>query len=634
MQKINKKYLAIAAVAIVAIAVLLIVLLNKPKTENNGAASGTEPAAAGTDANTANTAPEITGVADTLSVAAGTEIDLLANVKATDAEDGDLTAAIVIDSTPAITVNGGKAVVEAPGDYELAFNVTDKGGLAAAPAYATLTVTKKTGEAELFKDFDFNVAYTPDPCGWTATVSEPAVGTAEMKQGAWVIEVANPGDNDGQVLFCKPGMALKGGADYRVKIWAKSTKDTYAHLLIEDAGTDDWKLFGEAWNQRITASIAPIEVTFSAPEDATADVRLHLGKITPNGENPADTTPEDFTVTIDKVEIYEITGEEHEVALYTADFADAGAVMISAGDGAQATAAVADGTGVYAVTAYPTEGGVWSIKADLPLQGVQLEAGKKYFYRFTVVAENAQGGECLVESAELADKARANFNGLSIPAGEETVIANVFTAENGVSDPVIRMQIGNPNEGVSANTLTVKDLVFGEMQGDKAVAKTIDAFGQTIAADAKPEYLWTVFNGTDEDNDLGVGTVWTENGKLYYRIDQGAPVDYFNKLFFGHGKAELILPADSYFTVEITGKATKPVSCGFFLNAVGKWEPRLSERIDFTTEEQTFTFDTTETLILDMPFEMLFQFGSEETKQLGEVTIEISSLKIMQKKVD
>ena len=623
----NKKILIAAAVAVVAIAVLLIVLLNKP-------ADNKAPASTSAAANTADTAPGITGVADVLSSPAGTEIDLLAGVKATDAEDGDLTASIVIDATPSITVNGGKAVIENPGSYELTFTVKDKGGLDAQPAYATLTVTKKTGEAELYKDFDFNAPYTPDGRGWVASISEPAVGTAELKQGAWVIEVANPGDNDGQVLFCKPGMALKAGADYRVKIWAKSTKDTYAHLLIEDAGTDDWKLFGDAWNQRITASIAPIEVTFSAPEDATADVRLHLGKITPNGENPADTTPEDFTVTIDKVEIYEITGEEHEVALYTADFADAGAVMISAGDGAQATAAVADGTGVYAVTAYPTEGGVWSIKADLPLQGVQLEAGKKYFYRFTIVAENAQGGECLVESAELADKARANFNGLSIPAGEETVIANVFTAENGVSDPVIRMQIGNPNEGVSANTLTVKDLVFGEMQGDKAVAKTIDAFGQTIAADAKPEYLWTVFNGTDEDNDLGVGTVWTENGKLYYRIDQGAPVDYFNKLFFGHGKAELILPADSYFTVEITGKATKPVSCGFFLNAVGKWEPRLSERIDFTTEEQTFTFDTTETLILDMPFEMLFQFGSQQTVDAGEVTIEISSLKILQRKVN
>ena len=624
MKKLNKKQLIIAAVAVIAIAVLLIVLLNnKPKTENKDTKVPEK-------ADTANTAPEITGVADTLSSPADTEIDLLAGVKATDAEDGDLTASIVIESMPAITVTGGKASVAEPGDYELTYTVTDKGGLAAAPAYTTLTVTRKTGEAELYKDFDFSAPYTPDARGWVASINEPAAGTAEMKQGAWVIEVANPGDSDGQVLFCKPGVALKAGADYRVKIWAKSTKDTYAHLLIEDAGTEDWKLFGDAWNVKITPVIAPLEVYFSAAEDATADVRLHLGKITPNPENPADSTPEDFTVTIDKVEFYEITGEEHEVALYTADFADETAVAISAGDGAEATAAA----GTYTLTAYPTSGGVWSIKADLPLKGVQVEAGKKYFYRFTVTAENAQGGECLVESAELADKARANFNGLSIPAGEETVITNVFTADGSVSDPVIRMQIGNPNEGVTANTLTVKDLVFGEMQGNKAVDKTIDNFGMTIAADANPDYIWSVFNGTDEENDLGVGTVWTENGHLFYRIDQGAPVDYFNKLFFGHGKSELILPADSYFVVEVTGKATKPVSCAFFLNAVGKWEPRLTERIDFTTEEQTFTFETTDTLILDMPFEMLFQFGSQQTVDAGEVTIELSSVKILQKKVN
>ena len=618
----NKKILIAAAVAVVAVAVLLIVLLSKPAGDK----------APETKAN--NTAPEITGVQDVLSAPAGSEIDLLAGVKATDAEDGDLTAGIVIEATPSITVNGGKAVIENPGDYELTYTVKDKGGLEAKPAYATLTVTKKTGEAEAFMKMDFSGAYTPDPHGWTAAVNEPAVGTAEMKQGAWVIEVANPGDGDGNVLFCKPGVELKGGADYRVKIWAKSTKDTFAHLLIEDAGTDEWKTLGEGWNLRITPETAPLEVYFSVAEDALADVRLHLGKITPNPDNPADTTPEDFAVTIDKAEIYEITGEEHEVPVYTADFADAAAAVISAGDGAAAEAAVADGTGVFTVSAYPTEGGVWSIKADLPLIGAQVEAGQKYFYRFTVTAENAQGGECLVESAELADKARANFNGLSIPAGEEVVISNVFTAENSVSDPVIRMQIGNPNDGVTANTLTVKDLVFGKMEGNKAVAKTIDYFGQSIAADAKPEYLWTVFNGTDEDNERGVGTIWTENGSLFYRIDQGAAVDYFNKLFFGHGKAELVLPADSYFVVNITGKATKPVACGFFLNPTGKWEPRLSERIEFTTEEKTFTFETTDTLILDMPFEMLFQFGSQETMDLGEVTVEISSLEILQKKVN
>ena len=95
----------------------------------------------------------------------------------------------------------------------------------------------------------------------------------------------------------------------------------------------------------------------------------------------------------------------------------------------------------------------------------------------------------------------------------------------------------------------------------------------------------------------------------------------------------LTLPADSYFTVEITGKASKNVSCGFFLNPAGSWDPRVSEGIDFTTEEQTFRFDTTDTLILDMPFEMLFQFGSAALAEMGDVTVEISNITIWQRTV-
>ena len=67
---------------------------------------------------------------------------------------------------------------------------------------------------------------------------------------------------------------------------------------------------------------------------------------------------------------------------------------------------------------------------------------------------------------------------------------------------------------------------------------------------------------------------------------------------------------------------------------MGNWDPRLSEKIDFTTEEQTFTFTTADTLITDMNFEMLFQFGSEETANLGEVTIEFTSIVIYQSVVE
>ena len=572
-----------------------------------------------------NTAPEITGVKDQ-AVQAGTEFDALAGVAANDKEDGDVTSKIVITSMPSLDFKNGKATPQNPGDYELTYTVTDKGGLE-AKAYATLTVTRQTGEAVEFMNFDFSTA-TPDSHGWAAHVADGVNATGEQKQGAFVFDITDAGGGDGDIQLTKAGVELKA-ADYRIKIWAKSTKETYAHILARNENAEGWETFGGAFNVRIGTEVAPLELNFTSPGAGSAELILNLGKITPNPDNPSDTTPSDFTVTIDKIEIYEISGEEHKVPVYTSDLSSGDALAISAGDGASATASA----GAFQIDSYPTEGGVWSIKADILLPGVTIEAGEKYYYSFTLKADNAQPGECLVESAAQADAARANFNGLSAPAGEEIVVTNVFTAENSVSDPVIRMQIGNPSDGVTGNTITVSNLEFGKMEGDLETVKTIDAFGVSIAAGANPAYLWTTYNGTDEDNDRGVGTIWTENGSLFYRIDQGGTVDWHNKLIIGHGQKTLTLPSDSYFTVEITGKASKPVSCGFFLNPMGSWDPRVSEGIDFTTEEQTFSFTTTDTLIMDMDFEMLFQFGSAETAGLGEVTIEISNITIWQSSV-
>ncbi len=230
-----------------------------------------------------------------------------------------------------------------------------------------------------------------------------------------------------------------------------------------------------------------------------------------------------------------------------------------------------------------------------------------------------------MESATQNDAARADFSSLSLTAGEEVTITHSFTAGAAVEDPVIRMQIGAPSDGVTGNTITVSNLSFGTLEGDLETVKTIDSFSVGRTAD---DYSWGTYNGTDEDNELGVGNIWTNDGSLFYRIDQGGSTDWHNKLYMS-----MSLPADSYFTVEITGKATKPVSCGFFLNPAGSWDPRVSEKIDFTTEEQTFTFETTETLILDMDFEMLFQFGSAELVNLGDVTIEITGITIYQRSI-
>lgn len=573
-----------------------------------------------------NQKPSIQGVQDA-SVEAGQSFDALAGVTAADPEDGDITGMITVESTPSLDFKGGKATPENAGSYELVYSVTDKAG-ATAEAYATLTVTKKTGEATLLKQFDFSTADTANAHGWEAVV-DGADAAGALKDGAFVIDIVNPGEGDGAIRFVK-NLDVKAGADYKIKIWVKSTAPTFAHFIPKDGSTDEWKTFGgEVWNFRLDETMKCVESNFTAPEDGVAELRLHLGKITPNPDNAADTTPENFSVIIDKVEIYESVGAEVLEPLYTAEFAGSGAAA-AAGDGAAASVAYEDGAAVFSIDAYPGEGGgVWSIRAVLELPGITIEQGEKYNYSFTVVSENNQGGEALVESDTQEWAARANFNGIGFEAGQEVTVSKTFTAEANISDPVLRMQIGNPSEDVTANKITVKNFVFNKVGGDKETKKTIEdfaPFGMRAAENVdKEKYPWETFNGTDEDNERGVGTIWTSDGSLFYRIDDGGTVDWHNKLI-----CPITLPADSYFVVEIKAKATKPVSCGFFLNPQGSWDPRVSEGIDFTTEEKTFTFETKDIFITDMPCELLFQFGSEATAALGGVTIEFTSISIYQ----
>lgn len=582
-----------------------------------------------------NTAPTLEGVKDTASVEAGSEFDALAGVTAADAEDGDLTSAIVISSTPELTFTNGKTTPSTPGNYELTYAVTDSGALT-TEAYCTLTVTRQTQQETEYLNFDFDNDLQPESHGWVGSIGGSAQGTAALQEGAYVFDVTNPGGGDGDVKLAKAGFALKA-ADYKIKVWAKSTAETYAHILARDENAEGWSTFGGEYNVRIGTKISALEMNFTSAGEGSAELLIHMGKITPNPNNPDDTTPEAFKVTIDKIEIYEITGTESYTELYGNDFAEGVAdVTVSAGDGAAASVAEADGAAQVNITRYPNGGGVWSIKTDVLLGGVTIENGVKYQYSMKVTAQNAQAGELLVESKAQADKNRANFASISLEAGETKTITGTFTSGVSVSDPVFRFQIGNASAGVTSNTLTIDDVSFGKLTGDKQTVKTTDrfmAYGRGSENETNPDYLWDTFNGTDEDNELGVGTIWTEGGSLFYRIDQGGTTDWHNKLFFGYTVNPMVLEADSYYTIRLTIKADKPVSGTLVLNTLGSWEPRLTQALDITTEEQTFEFKTTDTFVLDMEFELLFQFGSAALAEMGEVTLEISELVILQSKV-
>lgn len=584
---------------------------------------------AGCGENKENTAPTISGVKDSISVVSGDEFDALADVTATDEEDGDLTSSIAVESIPTLNFVNGKATPASAGTYEITYSVTDSGNLT-TEAYATLTVTKKTAEAVQYWTANFEEK-AGESHGWAGEVNEPAQGTASLVEGSYVFDVTNSGTdvNSGAVKLHKVIDVKK--ADYKVKVWAKSSVKTFAHLIAKNDCVQEWQTYGGSWNFELGTEVKPFEINFSCAgteNSNRAEIIFEMGKIKPN---ETDISPEAYKIYVVKVEIYEIVGTEHEESLVSYNFNDSiDGVRIDKGN-ADVNLTHENGCAKVEVTRAGTEN--WDIKTVFAFGEVQIEAGQKYFYRVKLNSEKTQNGEICVESDATEWQNRAKFDGLALEAGEKTLYQE-FVSEVNITDPVLKMYIGKNDTG--SNTITIDEFTFGKLEGDKETKKTTDrfiAYGKDSQNYTNPNYIFETFNGTDEDNEFGVGTIWTTSGKMFYRIDQASTTDWHNKLVFGYNDNPLVLPADSYFTLRIKVKANKNVSCALFLNVLGNWAPRLTQTLDITTEEQEFEFSTTETLVTPMNFELLFQFGSQSTKDLGDVTIEISEVTILQKVV-
>ena len=84
---------------------------------------------------------------------------------------------------------------------------------------------------------------------------------------------------------------------------------------------------------------------------------------------------------------------------------------------------------------------------------------------------------------------------------------------------------------------------------------------------------------------------------------------------------------NALYRVSFTMKANKPGTVWFILNPYGEYDPRISKTFDFTTEEQTFTCETTGEFVLDMDFELVWSFGQGYNTE-GDYTIEISGVTI------
>ncbi|MDE7158643.1 MAG: hypothetical protein K2N74_03625, partial [Clostridiales bacterium] len=298
--------------------------------------------------------------------------------------------------------------------------------------------------------------------------------------------------------------------------------------------------------------------------------------------------------------------------------------------GASASFAKVEDAAKVTVASYGDAAEDWMVKAALSLADVNLEVGKKYAYSFEITATNAQNKVVVcVEHDTLEWKGRCNFYDFALKAGEKTTVTRDFVYEQDISDLVLRFYLGVYNAGVTNNEFVIDNIKFEKIEGNK---ETTTPFSDTFAVEGNADNPWTTYNEGG-----GIGSVYTENNKLVYRIEKFGTADWHNKLVFGYGDYPLELPYDAYFTITIKVKATKDVSCVLYLNETGiDWDlarkPINNETIEITTTEQEITFVTTEALITEGTFEMLFQnFVPKDGNRDEGVTIEISELKITQK---
>ncbi len=635
-----------------AAALALTVFAGCGETENNN------------NNNANNTAPTIEGVKVQDTIMAGEEWNALEGVTATDKEDGDLTSKIEVSANGLTFTNGKTTPTEADAlGYEVIYTVKDSGGKTATE-YCTLIVKEAAGELINVFEADFS-DITPkydwaegnegegNNHFWKPTI-EKAEATAALKNGAFVFDVTDLKDaGDGDVRLARTFNDLEAGT-YQFVIWASSTVETYVHLIAEDASTDDWKTPGGKWNVKVGTKLAAYttgEFELKEGDTKSLEFRIHMGKITPNPDEPTDTSASAFSLAIEKITIFKTTGVDHETDLYNkAQFDDvAGLEVTNQGDGAAAAASydAASKAAKIDITKYNTEGGIWSISAKLPLTGVHVETGDRYGYEVVMSATAAFSGEMPI-STDNKDAEEREFVNIAVGT-TDTKISGTFTAKFTTDAAFIHFQLGDKRDNslsVTSNTILIKSVRFFKIEGDKKTDKFQDKFilfGDAAPDKTNPKYPISVYNQSDDVFDAApTGTAYFENNKLVYLIHQGGTDQGHNKLAFGFWDNPIgPLPANAYYVISFKIKASVAIDFSLTLHdmemgwdeAAGGIPIRYAdfgghELLHAGTEEKTIEISSADvSLAAHNKCELLIEFG----KFLGtnkDVKIEISDLKI------
>jgi hypothetical protein len=344
-----------------------------------------------TPEDTENEAPVLTGIVAEVDIDLGQSWNALDGISATDAEDGDLTADIVISSIPALTFVDGVATPEDTGDYYITYAVTDSDG-ETTEGYTTLGVNAVMGEPVVFLDFEF-VDGEADFNGFDVAFESPAAGSYAADKGVLSIDVTDNGDADWHAKLFKTGIEIVKGNTYEFTIRMKASEAVNAHFIINDAATG-WAPYGGTWNLDITDAYADYTVEFLATTNSdNAEFLLQFG-----GDTFDDfTNPAAFTLDVDTISVTSTPTMISEV-LHSDDFSttDKGEFEVSIGETAVGTHSIADDV----LTIDITNNGDADWHAKLFKTGIQIEQGATYTFTVNMKASEAINLHYIINNAD------------------------------------------------------------------------------------------------------------------------------------------------------------------------------------------------------------------------------------------
>jgi hypothetical protein len=552
-----------------------------------------------------NTAPTISGVQADVTIALGESFDALEGVTANDAEDGVLTSSIRLESVPVLVFASGIVTPDEQGEYYITYAVTDAGGLE-TKEFTTLTVTRPTTTETLYKSYVFTDSGTVDLDGWQASFTEGASGTMAAEEGRLAFHLENRGGADYHAKLYKVDVEALAGVEYELKItMSASVAGSKLHFIVNNAA-NGWSPLGGIWNLELSTTPTVYSIKYAVDANSNlVEYLLQMG---------GDLNPAGFVLYVDSVELLVSTGVETPSVLVEDDFTtdqNKDSWGIAQDASASSGVEVTGGALVHTISAFTTESKPWNINLYWNT-GVNLESGKKYQLTFDVTTTQDQFYELCFEDHTMDWQVRAGFSNGTFQ-GSQTIDYTFYASMN-ITVLYIKLALG---QGSGTNVLTIDNIRFVELVGDK----TTESFVKTFTVD-NSEAEWDTYNANG-----GVGALFTENDKLVYSIQSFGGTDWHNKMFI----KEVMFEAGALYRIEFTVKADKELKMFFALNVKGGWDPRITSEVTIGTTDATFTFTMDAEVIIDMNFELLFQFGGY-SQNVAPARIEFSAINIYQLK--